>query len=161
MITDEMNIKKILFNKFNLLGKLCRQSKQNNIINETFNTIIARLNPEITAHCRVTNIANNYLYIEASRSEYLTQLRFISADILSGMRQHDGLHQIIGIKFKVNPGLVQISDKPIVKSSNNNRKPYKPTQKAALSLETIATSIKNNKLKAALLKLSKINNTKN
>ncbi len=158
MLTEDINIKSILFNEFHNLGNLCRQSKQYYLINEAINKIISNLNPGIANYCRITNVANNYLYIETSRSEYLTQLRFITSDILSELRQIKGLQQIIGIKFKINPTLEEIPKQNKLKTSTTTQSNM-PSGAAAINLANIAKNIKNTSLKAALLKLSKTKTT--
>lgn len=164
MFSDDINIKKILFSKFNLLGKLCSQSNKNNQVNIIFNQILININPDLARHTKVAALSKNTLHLETSRSEYLTQLRFLTTDLLSELRKHPDFYQLIAIKFKVNPEL-SINNSLQINSHFNNSSQYssrksqniikKPGASASKDIQNIAENIKNSKLKQALLKLTK------
>lgn len=167
--SDDINIQKILFNKYNILGKLCYKSQQLNKINKLVLQSIAEINPDLAKFCIVANIDKNCLLIETTKSEFLTSLRFSSQEILSKLRQNPSLAQLITIKFRVNPELEMLMDinyakkhflqsKNNVLKSNTNKNAHnlhakKLSQQTKDALNSIAKDIKSEELKLALEKL--------
>lgn len=151
-LSDEININAILFNKYNILGKLCSTSQKLNNINKLINLSIKSILPDLEQFCQLSNIRNNIITIETSRSEFVTQLRFSSHELLYELRKSPDLAQIKSLKFKVNPELAfdNFTDN---KKPSKEKKARKPNQTARTKLAEISENIKNLELKEAIIRL--------
>ena len=121
-ISDDLIINNILFNKYNTLGKLCIHARKLKLLD---NILKSNIPIQLIDHCRIGSINNNCLTIETSRSEYLTQLKFNTVELLSALRQHQEFSQIITIKYKVCPEFVM---------APNAKKPEKVLDKTTTPL---------------------------
>ena len=99
-LTDDLIINNILFNKYNTLSKLCNHAQKLVLLDKVLKS---HLTSEMALHCRLGNIKDNFIMIETDRSEYLTQLKFNSLELLSALRKHRAFMHIATIKFKVCP----------------------------------------------------------
>ena len=153
-ITEEFGIKKILFNQYNSLGKLCSISKKIVELDALAKQNIAKINPELVSFCQVSSFADGCLIIEVARSEILTVLKFNSMQLISSLRAHSELLNLITIKYKVNPVLIPPSSNQSLKpkTQSHNTAPSSATKDA---IENISSQIKNQALREALLRLIK------
>jgi len=152
-ISDELIINNILFNKYNTLGKLCYHAQKLKLLD---NVLKSAIDSRLANHCRIGSIDNNCLTIETSRSEYLTQLKFNTIDLLTALRKLPAFSQIITIKYKVCPDFNN--------SNNNNNTTVTRLLESNKSLKNLSDinkdkllseieKISDAKLREALLKL--------
>ncbi len=167
----DIKINKILFNKYNTLGKLCSHSLKlqtlDNILKKTLDHKYSALSKE----CRVGSMINNCLIIEVSRSEYLAQLKYNTIELLSELRKIPQFSQLVTIKYKVCPQFTLTSE--VLKYSRDadtnetavDNKEATPrasifskfTAEIQNSLLNTIKNINNNRLQEALMKLFEIN----
>jgi hypothetical protein len=156
-ITEEINIKTILFNKYNSLGKLCANIQKITLIDHITQQVLNKIIPDIAKYCRAGNLKDNCITIETTRSEYLTILRFQTQTLLYELRQYPELYKLITIKFKINPDLNNlINNLANNKAKQSSSKVNTLNQSAKTKLTEISESIVDIQLKAALLKLFKL-----
>lgn len=155
-IDNDFNIKSILFSKRNPFSKLCYTSQKLKAIDDIFQKMLRSAAPNLVAYCQIGNVQNNCLTIETSRSEYLTTLKFNSQQLLHELRQSPELSQIITIKYKVRPELVQLKSQNLAATVKKNTTEIKHSPATKQSLQSTANKIDNPELKLALLRLANL-----
>lgn len=142
-----MNIDDILHMPDNQLSSIIAKVNQLNQLNQSLSEI---LDPKLAAHCQITNLENQTLTLLVDNSSWGTKIRYVSPEILKKMQQTPALCQVKQIKCIVRP-----------KQQCRNAGPSQTAQKMTISsenaqiLRSIANEIKDEKLKKALLHLSK------
>lgn len=93
-------------------------------LQRVINTILP---PGVEQHCRVANINNNVLIIEAASAAVKMRLDYDRLNILNQAR-HSGYAKLMGIEVKINPAIyrqqrqpeTKIKRKPISENAANN-----------------------------------------
>lgn len=112
--------------------------------------VLKKLDPTLATQCRVTAFKNNILSITAVSPAFGHKLHFLSADLLSTLRQDPALMALKAIETKVQP------DPPTSLDLNESALPRpRLNAKAAQCLQSIAQASASPKLKQSLLRLSK------
>ncbi len=93
------------------------------------------------------NLNDTDLLIEVDSAVWATQLRYRTADLLYGLRNFREWEYIQSIQFKVRPQANPIEPK--------SPEPQALSAASKSNIRSLAESIENPKLKAALLKLGK------
>lgn len=167
----DIKINKILFNKYNTLGKLCSHSLKLQTLDNILKKILDHKDSALAKECRVGSMINNCLVIEVSRSEYLAQLKYNTIELLSELRKIPQFSQLVTIKYKVCPQFTitpelstnlknVITDETVVDNTEKNPRSSifsKLTVEIQNSLVNTIKNISNNRLQEALIKLFEIN----
>lgn len=127
------------------LGSVLEQVHELKKLNQHFKKF---LTPEIADYCFVTKLINHKLTVLTANGSIATQLRFESFDLLRKFKSDEVLKSVKQIEPKVRP---QQSMTPATKPT---KKIPRLSATSAESIEAIAQSIKDEKLRNALLRIA-------
>ncbi len=156
-LTDDLIINNILFNKYNTLSKLCNHAQKLMLLDKVLKS---HLSDDIAAHCRIGNIKDNFIVIETDRSEYLTQLKFNSLELLSSLRKHPSFMHIASLKFKVSPEFNTNSINYRANKTESNTINIELSQDVIDTFSNAIKDIKDKQLKEALMRIINNDNAK-
>ncbi len=112
--------------------------------------VASQLETSLQPHCRVANLRNGKLILTTTSPTWNHKLRFCSLDLLSSLRKDPRWAGLSSIEVKVDYLPVHSDD-----TTKTLEKPKPISQQAADSLAIAAQGIKDQRLAAAVLQLSR------
>ncbi len=105
---------------------------------------------ELAAHCRVLNYSGNRLILQTDSPAWNTLLRYQTPDLLSCLRRQDKLRGLASILIRTAPA----SPAP---PPRQTAQPRQLSPEAATLIRTLAATMSDDRLQAALQRLAKHN----
>jgi len=108
--------------------------------------VLNALPSDSRAYCRLLSYRNGTLKLQASDAGWATNIRFQQAQIIILLRRHDNFKEIRQLQIKV---------RPVFAKQAPQRQPKPISAATAEHLETIAASVDEPRMEAALRNLAK------